>query len=112
MSILEKDSAYSFLRLLEAQLNQTASPHHELSEYVNSIWKKPREAKLAREKLESKENIAFYSHAAPQIFELATSYSNRSSAEVKEAFRCVYHQKFPELSNSNVFRKSGHPFSK
>jgi hypothetical protein len=108
----EKAAAYRFLKTLHERLNE-ASPHPDLiKSKVEATWKKPKHEKTEREKLESKENIPFYNFAAPQIFELGKSTANLTEDEMRRAFRCVYYGKFPELSASNVFRKSGHPFSK
>jgi len=106
----EKASAYEFLNVLRDSLNENLPPPDTLKSEFDAIWMNPNKAE--REKLESKENIAFYKIAAPRIFETAKEAANLTEAEARAAFRCVYFNKFPELSNANVRRRPGHPFPK
>lgn len=108
----EKASAYGFLKTLHGRLNEDAPRPDLVKSMVDAIWKKPKTEKTEREKLESKENVAFYNFAARRIFELGKSTANLTDDEMRQAFRCVYFAKFPELSATNPFRKNGHPFSK
>jgi hypothetical protein len=107
-----KEAAYNFLKQLEKRLNGAVRPPMELKAVVDAIWQKPTHLKTEREKIESKENIPFFSLAIPQIFELAKTEAALTDAEMRKALRCVYCGKFSEFSDSNVFRKSGYPFSK
>jgi hypothetical protein len=107
-----KEAAYNFLKRLEKRLNETASSPTEIKSMVESIWQKPRHLKSEREKIESKENVAFYAFAIPKIFELAKAEGGLTDSETRKALRCVYYGKFPEFSDSNPFRKRGYPFSK
>jgi hypothetical protein len=108
----DKEAAYNFLKQLEKALNGAAQPPIELKAVVDAIWQKPKHLKTEREKIESKENIPFYHLAIPQIFELAKTEAALTDAEMRKALRCVYYEKFPEFSASNVFKKSGYPFTK
>jgi hypothetical protein len=108
----DKAAAYRFLKTLHERLNEGAPQPDLIKSQVDAIWKKPKHEKTEREKLESKENIPLYYFALPQIFELGKSTTNLTEDQMKQAFRCVYFGKYPELSGSNPFRKSGHPFSK
>jgi hypothetical protein len=108
----EKAAAYQFLRGLQKLINCEAPPAVDIKTFVETTWRKPKELKAEREKLESKENIAFYTFAAPQIFSLGKAMANLTDNEMRQAFRCVYFAKYPELSAANCFRRSGHPFSK
>jgi hypothetical protein len=107
-----KEAAYNFLKQLEKALNGAVRPPMELKAVVDAIWQKPKHLKTEREKIESKENIPFYLLAIPQIFELAKTEAALTDAEMRKALRCVYYEKFPEFSASNVFKKSGYPFTK
>ncbi|MET3364249.1 hypothetical protein [Bradyrhizobium ottawaense] len=107
-----KQAAYDFLKQLENRLHDAAPPPMDLKSMVDAVWRKPKHLKTEREKIESKENIPFFSFAIPQIFELGKAQASLSDTEMRKALRCVYYRKFPEFSASNVFRKSGYPFSK
>ena len=109
---MAKEAAYNFLKQLEKRLNSSVPPRMELKSMVDAIWQKPKHLKTEREKIESKENVPFFSLAIPQIFELGKKEAALTDAEMRKALRCVYFGKFPEFSSSNVFRKSGYPFPK
>jgi hypothetical protein len=71
MTITGKQAAYNFLKQLEQRLSEEVPPRIKLKSMVDTIWQKPKHLKTEREKIESKENIPFFSFAVPQIFELA-----------------------------------------
>lgn len=107
-----KQAAYDFLKQLEKRLQEAVPPPMELKGEVDAVWQKPKHLKTEREKIESKENLPFFSLAIPQIFEFGKAQAGLTDAEMRKALRCVYYRKFPEFSASNVFRKNGYPFSK
>jgi hypothetical protein len=82
-----KQAAYEFLKDLEVRLQKTVPPLDELRSLVQTIWQKPKHLKTEREKIESKENVPFFSLAVPHIFELGKEKAALDDIEMREAFR-------------------------
>lgn len=110
LSMWSKNEAYQFLKGLHARINEALPPPEQFKSEVEPIWKKP--VKEHTEQIESRENIAFYKRAIPEIFEYGRECAKITSEEMRSALRCVYFKKYPDYSNANPFRKGGHPFSK